>query len=178
MLKDININVNALEYMLFFWQSVMERQKVNEYYLTEVADLPEMAPLYDGEFNPESVRKVLSAISNREVLNTNVLKERQFWSNNMWVMEDPELLNAMISPIKTLNLDSIKESLNKQKDIPYETVNVIFVPALKDFTFQEKDKLYINFFKVMVDVFSGTGAVTIDGKSLEDYVSEKILEMK
>lgn len=177
MLNAVNMNLTIIESMMFFWQSVIDREKVSEYYLTDVAKREEMASIYDEEFNEESVRKVLSAISNREMLNTTIQKERQFWSKNMRVTEDRELLNAMVSPIKTLNLNGLLTELNEKGEFPFEKIEIIFIPANNEDCFQKENKLYINFFKIMVDEFNGTGAVTIEGKSISDYISEKILEM-
>lgn len=178
MLNKIIVNLNVLEFMNFFWQSIMDREKVSEVYLSELASLPEMKVLYDDEFNEESVRKVLSAISNRERLNTNILKEKQFWNNNMWVTEDGELLKAMIQPIKALNLDNLKDGINEKSNIPFEEIQVIFIPGFKEECYQIGNKLYINFFKIMVDVFYGTGKVTISNLEPEDFIEEKILAMK
>lgn len=177
MLNNIKIDLNALEHMIFFWQSTMDREKVAEAYLAEVAALPEMQILYDGEFNEESVRKVLSAVTNRELLNTSVTKEKQFWNNNMWMTEDPEMMNLMIAPLKVMNLDSMKATLNERADIPYDEIEVIVIPAFKEDCMVQKNQLYVNFFKVMVDIFGGTGDVTIGGMSPADYISAQIMTM-
>lgn len=177
MLQSICVNLNALEYMNFFWQSVMDREKVGESYIASVAELPEMAVLYDEEFDAASVRKALSAITNKELLSEATQKTKRFWGNNMRVTEDRELLEAMISPIKTLSPESMKEKLNRQASIPYETIEVVFIPAATEDCFQKADKLYINFFKVMVDVFGGTGEVTIAGQPPYEYICGKILAM-
>jgi len=178
MLNSIRTNLNTLEYMIFFWQSVLDREKVGEYYLTEIAGQPEMQILYNEEFTEESVRKALSAITNREILSDALPSERQFWNNNMWIVEDREMFGLMIAPIKSLSLEILKDKLNAMADIPYETIEVIFIPALKDECYFEAGKLYINFFKVSVDMIMGTGDVTISGKSLEDYIVSKVMEME
>lgn len=177
MLQNLCVNLNALEYMNFFWQSVMDREKVGEAYIVSVAELPEMSVLYDEEFGAESVRKALSAITNKELLSDATLREKRFWSNNMWVTEDRELLNSMINPIKTLSLESMKEKINGLAEIPYETIEVVFIPATTEECFQKANKLFINFFKVMVDVFGGTGEVAIDGQTPSEYICNKILAM-
>ena len=177
MLNTLRTNLNALEYMIFFWQSVLDREKVGEQYLNEVAALPEMKILYNDEFDAESVRKSLSAITNREVLSDARITERQFWNNNMWIVEDREMFGLMIAPIKSLNLDSLKDKLNQSADIDCSDIEIIFIPALKQECFFDGNKLYINFFKVMVDVIMGTGDVTIAGLPVEDYIAAKIMEM-
>ena len=178
MLNTIKTNLNVLEYMNFIWQSVMDREVVSETYFHEVANLPDMRVLYDEEFKAESVRKVLSAICNKELLNTQIVKEKQYWNNNMMATEDRGVLEAMIQPIKSLNLDGIKDNLNAMADIPYNEIEVVFIPAIKEESFQNGNRLFINFFKIMVDVFGGTGEVTIMGKSPAEYVQEKVLAME
>ena len=178
MLNSIRTNLNTLEYMIFFWQSVLDREKVGEYYLTEIAAQPEMKILYNEEFNEESVRKSLSAITNREILSDALPTERQFWNNNMWIVEDSEMFSLMIAPIKSLSLDSLKDKLNAMADIAHDNIEVIFIPALKEEFYFEANKLYINFFKVSVDMITGTGDVTISGESIEDYIVSKIMEME
>ncbi|MDR2908652.1 MAG: hypothetical protein LBU86_02040 [Oscillospiraceae bacterium] len=178
MLNAIRTNLNALEYMIFFWQSVLDREKVGEDYLAQVAALPEMNILYSGdEFNAESVRKVLSAITNRERLSDATLTERQFWNNNMWIVEDPEMFGLMIAPIKSLSPGSLCERLNAAADISFDSVEIVFIPAFKEEAVFGPGRLYINFFKVMVDMIMGTGDVTIGSMSLEDFIEAKILEM-
>lgn len=177
MLQSLSVNLNALEYMNFFWQSVMDGEKVGESYIVSVAELPELSVLYDEEFGSLDVQQALSAITNKELLSAATLKTKRFWGNNMRVTEDRELLNSMINPIKTLSLESMKEKLNGQAEIPYETIEVIFIPATTEECFQKGHQLFINFFKVMVDVFGGTGEVTIDGRAPHEYVCAKILAM-
>jgi len=177
MLNSIRTNLNTLEYMIFFWQSVLDREKVGEYYLTEIASQPEMQILYNEEFNEECVRKALSAITNREILSDALPTERQFWNNNMWIVEDREMFGLMIAPIKSLSLDSLKDKLNGMADIPHDMVEVIFIPALKEECYFDGNKIYINFFKVSVDMVMGTGDVTISGRTLEDYIVSKVMEM-
>ncbi len=174
----IRTNLNALEHMIFFWQSVLDREKVGEEYLAEVAALPEMKILYNGEgFNAESVRKVLSAITNRELLSDATPAERKFWNSNMWIVEDSEMFTLMIAPIKSLSGGILADKLNAAADIPYDTVEIIFIPALKEECLFDGNRLYINFFKVNVNLITGTGDVTIAGQSIEDYIVSKVLEM-
>ena len=73
----ININTEVVEMMIFFWSSVAEKEKVAEPYIISVAERPEMKLIYDDEFKEEGVRSVLSAISNRELLNGG--SKRELW---------------------------------------------------------------------------------------------------
>jgi len=156
--------------MLYIWDSVAQREKVGESFLTEVADHENMKYLYDGDFTKESVRKVLSAISNRELLNKPTKKESKFWNNNMWMLEDLDFTNKMLAPVKTLNLDSIKDNLTKDE---YE---VIFVPGHIDEFYIDGNKLIINFFKIMVNIFE-ENKITIAEKPFKEYIEEKLLNM-
>ena len=86
MLKKITVNLEEIESMLYFWHSTKDREKVSEVYLHEIAVMPGLAGTYSEEFNQESVRKVLSAITNRERLSSLTKAEGRFWNNNMWMM--------------------------------------------------------------------------------------------
>ena len=131
MIKTINKNLNVIESMLYFWQATKEKEKVGENYLVTLSEYNEMKLLYNDDFDAESVRKSLSAISNREMLNGGTQKERQFWNNNMWMMEDMDYMRMMVNPLKKLSLDTIVDSINSKKDIAQEEIEVVFIPANK-----------------------------------------------
>ena len=171
----ININTEVVEMMIFFWSSVAEKEKVAEPYIISVAQRPEMKLIYDDEFKEEGVRSVLSAISNRELLNGGSKKDKRFWNNNMWMMEDLGVMQAMIDPMKQLNLQEDEGELSTKSG--FDEVNVIFVPGTTDFFKVVDNNLVVNFFKIAVDIFGGTGEVTFDGKSLKDAIEEKIKTM-
>ncbi|MTI47068.1 MAG: hypothetical protein FH761_04470 [Firmicutes bacterium] len=177
MISRIRTKLDVIEAMLFFWQSTSEGEKVGEAYINNIADFPEMNFLYDEEFHSESVRKVLSAISNREIFKSDSKKERKFWNNNMWMTEDLEYTNMMITPLKTLNLDSVKERIaNKANDSKFEELEVIFIPGLNDEYTVKDNKLIINFFRVKPDLYEDD-KVTIGDTLLIDYIEEKLLEV-
>lgn len=171
----ININTEVVEMMIFFWSSVAEKEKVAEPYIISVAERPEMKLIYDDEFKEEGVRSVLSAISNRELLNGGSKKDKRFWNNNMWMMEDLGVMQAMIDPMKQLNLQEDEGELSTKTG--FDEVNVIFVPGTTDFFKVVDNNLVVNFFKIAIDIFGGTGEVTFDGKSLKDAIEEKIKTM-
>lgn len=171
----ININTEVVEMMIFFWLSVAEKEKVAEPYIISVAERPEMKLIYDDEFKEEGVRSVLSAISNRELLNGGSKKDKRFWNNNMWMMEDLGVMQAMIDPMKQLNLQEDEGELSTKSG--FDEVNVIFVPGTTDFFKVVDNNLVVNFFKIAIDIFGGTGEVTFDGKSLKDAIEEKIKTM-
>jgi len=177
MIKRIRVKLNVIEGMLYYWQATAEKEKVGELYIINMAKLPEMGYLYDDEFNQESMRKVLSAVSNREVLNSNSKKERKFWNNNMWMLEDLEYTNMMVKPLKTLNLDSIIDGLDSINDLKkYEELEVIFLPGLHDEYLIVENKLIINFFRVKPDLYN-EDKVMIGETLLLDYIKEKLIEL-
>lgn len=169
-MAEIVIKSEILEMMLYVWDSVSQRQKIADSFFIGLADEADMKYLYDEEFTKESVRKVLSAISNKEILNKPTKKESRFWNKNMWMIEDLEFTNMMISPVKKLNLDHMKDKLAKEE---YE---VVFIPGHMDEYYIDGNKLIINFFNITVDLF-GEGPVTIAGKPFNEYIEEKLLSM-
>ncbi len=176
MLKNIHINLETLEKMLYFWQASSEGEKVAEDYLANLADAPEMALIYDDELNAAGVRKVLSAITNREQMNAPTKREWKLWNNNMWVMEEQLLRDNMVRPIKTLNADALVEKVNAQKDMPHETVEILFIPGTAEEYVIDGNRLVINFFKIQADLFD-EDKVSLAGKPVLDYIEEKLLEM-
>lgn len=176
MINRIKVKLDVIEGMLYFWQATSEGEKVGEAYINVISKYPEMEYLYDDEFNQESARKVLSAISNREIFKSSIKKERKFWNNNMWMTEDLEYTNMMVTPIKTLNLDSLVDSLNeKVEDINYEELEVIFIPGLEEEYFIKDNKLIINFFRVKPDLYEDN-KVTIGDTLILNYIEEKLIE--
>ena len=174
LIKTIKVNYDTIEMMLFFWQSIAEKEKVSEAYMRDIAEKEEMEYLYGPEFNKESVRKVLSAISNRELLSESTKKERKFWNNNMWILEDLGNMNNMIMPVKTLNLDDLKGKFNGETK--FDDITVIFIPGHEDEYYIDENRLVINFFRLMVDFMDET-KVNISGKPMKEYIEEKILEI-
>ena len=125
----------------------------------------------------ESVRVVLSAISNRELLNSTNKKERRFWNNNMWMLEDMTLMQQMIAPLKKLNLDNVAKEINESKaDFPYEEIEIVFFPGHMDANKIENNKLYLNFFLVKPDLFNEE-VVLFEDKEVKDYIKNLILSM-
>ncbi len=168
-MAKIKTNVDALEMMIFYWESVADKDKMADEYFISIADKPEMSVLYCDDFSKDSVRKVLSAISNRERLNDKTQKEARFWNNNMWILEDLEVMRNMIAPIKTLNLSELDDKGDGGK-----FNEVVFIPGHEDECYMKDNKLYINFFKLMPD-FMNPKEVKIDGKDLKSYISYKYM---
>jgi len=168
-MASITVNFNTIEMMIYFWESVADRDKVSDKYLIELAGHDDLAPIYDEEFSKDSFRKVLSAISNREILNHPTKKESRFWNLNMWMLEDMDNMREMVQIVKTLNLDHMKDKLDKD-------IKVVFIPGTTDVYKVEEDKLIINFFKISINPYADT-RVTIDGKEFNEYIQEKVLEV-
>ncbi len=177
-MKNINKNLDIIESLLYFWQATSENEKVGEQYFNDIKSNELMKYVYDEEFNEESFRKVLSAISNREPFSSDIKKERVFWNNNMWMTEDLEFTNMMLKPIKVLNLDALVNQVNESVDkSKYDTVNIILVPG-NDFIYKiDENNLVINFFKIMVDIYD-TDKITIDQKPLVEYIKERLIEIE
>lgn len=171
-MKKITINTEVVEMMIFYWTGVSEREKIAEPYIISVAERPEMNLIYDETFDAEAVRRVLSAISNREILNGGSPKERRFWNNNMWMIEDLGVMEAMVAPMKTLNLQDELASLQPKSGL--EELEIIFVPGTNETAKVVGNKLILNFFSIHVDVFGGTGEVTFDGKPFREGVLDRI----
>ena len=173
LVKTITVNLDVVEMMLYYWQSVKEREKIADSFMIGVAEKEDMKYLYHEDFQKESVRKVLSAISNREKLNHPTKNESRFWSYNMWMLEDLDNMNNMVRPIKVLNLDYLKDEL----DSSFEKLEVVFIPGHLEEYYIDDNKLVINFFRLMVDFMDNT-IVNLDGKPIQEYVEEKLKELK
>lgn len=176
MVQRIKINVDAIEAMLYYWQATSEKEKVGESYLNDIANLPQMNYVYDDEFGKESVRRALSAISNREPFSSKNKKEGRFWNNNMWMLEDLEYTNMMVQPIKTLNLDFLMDKFNDDTNRnDYQEVEVIFLPGHLDEYRIVENKLIINFFRVKPDLYEDK--TTIGEKDFIEFIEEKLHEL-
>lgn len=174
MLKAIKLNLEEIESMLYFWHACSDKEKISEVYLHEIASMPGLSCTYDKEFDSESVRKVLSAITNREILSSKTQKEGRFWNYNMWMLEDMEYTGMMVSPVKQLNLDSLTDEL-RGVDSPFEEVEVRFSPLHFDEYIIKDNSLIINFFRVKPDDFDDTASIS--GIELKDYVKMRLEEM-
>lgn len=176
MIKRIKVNLDAIEAMLYFWQAVKDRENVSEMFIYDITAMPALTIAYDGEFTEESVRRALSALKNREIFSGDNRKERRFYSNNLWMMEDLGYTNLMVTPLKVLNLESLAGSLNsKYPDVKYEELEVLFAPLHQDEYLIKDNKLIINFFRVKPSDFDDT--TYIGEKELKTYIEEKLGEL-
>ena len=175
MLKEITVNQDVLEMMLFYLESVASKDKISDEYFLELAGKKEMQALYSDDFTKDSFRRVLSAISNREKLNSQSQKESKFWNQNMRMIEDLNLTHAMIAPCKRLNLSElVGENLNTDK------LEVLFIPLPEGDFFVGKEAIAFNFFSIIASYagedFDATSdiKVSLHGKDIKDFVMETI----
>lgn len=174
MLKTITIDFETVEMMVYFWEAVASKEKVVDSYMAEVAEKKAMTPLYGTEFTKDSVRKVLSAISNRELVNNPTKPESRFWNNNMWMLEDLENMKNMLKPVKMLNLDFLKQE--NAGETKQEDIHISFVPGHVDTIYVEGNKLTVNFFRIIAD-FEDSSLMKIDGIEFKEYIANKVREM-
>jgi len=173
MVKHVKLNLEEIEAMLFFWQATSEREKVAESYLHEVAAMPGISLAYDTEFNQESVRKVLSAITNRERLSSMNKKEARFWSNNLWMLEDMGYIESIVMPLKLVNLDDLPEQLNQlAPGLPFSELEVIITPLHFDDYILVNNRLVINFFKLI----PGDNGLVIHDRPLKDFIVARLAD--
>lgn len=179
MLKRLNLNLEELESMLYFWQSTSEKEKVGESYLVEIADMKGLKTSYklDSDLTAEGVRKVLSSITNRELLSEKTKSEARLWNFNMWMLEDLEYTNMMIAPLKQLNIEDVLKDISEEaKDSKYEEVEVRFSPlSMQDYII-DGSNLIINFFKVRPSL-EEDDVLTIDNIDIKEYIKSKVLEV-
>lgn len=175
MIQRIKLNLEAVEAMLYYWQAASEKENISEVFFNDVANMKALSIAYDDEFDGESVRRALSAIKNREPFTGNK-KERKFWNNNMWMMEDLEYTKAMANPVKQLNVDDLLEDLqNVENKNNYEELEVIFSPLHSDEYLIVKNALVINFFRVRPSDYDDN--TFIGDKEIKVYIKEKLVEL-
>ncbi|HKL10101.1 MAG TPA: hypothetical protein VJ990_01580 [Clostridia bacterium] len=165
----LNMDLRVFEAMIYFWTATLEKEKVGERYLNDIADMEGMNPLYDDDFNKESVRKILSAISNRELFRPANKKEGSFWNYNMWIMEDSEVMKMIIETVKSIEVKKIEENICGNCESSFE---VSFIPGHVEPFYLIEDKLFINVFMFRYD-FNNNSINYID-KPIEDYIAETI----
>lgn len=176
MIGSIKVNLEAVEALLYFWQATNDKEKVSEVFINDVTAMPALSLVYDHEFNAESVRRALSAVTNREPFSAANRKEGRFYNNNLWMMEDLEYTAAMVKPIKKLNLEDVRESLNKlYSSCAFEELEVMFSPmSLEEYLIKD-NKLIINFFRVKPsDIDDST---YIGESEIKSYITEKLTEL-
>lgn len=149
MLKRITIDLTTVESLIFFWQLILEKQKVSELYILRTTELPAFQATYTDNFTHISLRRVLSAISNKEVFIGDNKEQGRFWSNNLWMLEDISYITSLVAPLKTLNLDDLIPCLQNNNRGSYEEIVVHFVPLHLIPYSSRKNQLYVNFFAII-----------------------------
>lgn len=167
----VKIDTKILETMLFIWASLSDREKIADTFLIDLANDPNMAAQYDENFNADSVRKVLSAISNRERMNNPTKKESRFWNNNMWMMEDPLFPESMLRPVKTLSPTAFEGEGDKE-------VNLVFYPGTTETYFIKGNTLFINFFTIRANAFDENAPATIEDLEVDEFIKQKLAEIE
>ncbi len=154
-MANIKINLNGLEIMVFFWNSLMSREKVSESFLNDLCSMQEFSYIYNEDFNNESLRRLLSALNNKEPFSGNK-PERKYYSNSLMIMEYIDEVQPAINAIKKLNLNSIAEKAK-------EDVEVVVVPGLSKGIEKTDNKLIVDFFGLK----NTENGLVISGESLE-----------
>ena len=162
---NVKINTEVLELFIYYWQATADREKVSDIFLAELAGRKELKVLFNEEFTSDSIRKVLSSITNREILSVKTKTEGRFWNNNMWMLEDLGITMGMMAPIKQLNGEQFASYVDKD-------ITINFIPGHLETYYFIGDQLYINFFKLATDF--ETGEIKIEGKSLEDFIKDAL----
>ena len=171
MIQRIKVNLDAVESLLFFWHATAEKEKVNERFINDVANMREYKYIYDEEFSKDSLRKILSAVTNKEIFSSQNRKEGRFWNNNLWMLEDLGYTEMMITPLKHLNLGELALKLITMKtEKDFEEIEIIFLPAHLDDYYIIENKLIINFFRLTPK----DGSLFVGEQDLLNYIEEII----
>lgn len=165
---NVKINTEVLELFIYYWQATADKEKVSDVFLSELSERKELKILYNDEFSSGSIRKVLSSITNREILSEKTKAEGRFWNNNMWILEDLGLAMNMMAPIKQLNGEQFADLVKKDCIIN-------FIPGHIETSYVKGSEVYINFFKLATDF--ETGEVKIEGQSIEDYIKDVLKKL-
>ena len=169
----LKVNLEAIEAMLYYWEATKDKEKVNERFLNDTANLPALTLTYDDEFDAEAFRKVLSGITNREPFRPANRKEGRFFNNNLWMLEDLSLTQEMVKPIKVLNLDALAKKLSGRTD-GNRAITVYFSPLHLEEKYIVGDALILNFFRLQPDFMGG---VTFAGEPLEQYIENAVTQV-
>lgn len=168
MLKKVSFNLNAVEIMHFYWISVASREKLNEKFIDDIASSEPFQLTFNEEFTKESVRRCLSAISNREPFSGNPAESR-FYSRNLMILEYFDTLEDKINHFKSFRLNELSKStselLNK---LDTDQIEIFVVPNPFDTVLKAGNKPIINFFKFHIT----DGGLSAEGKSIEQWIIE------
>lgn len=173
MVHSIKVNLEMIESMIYYWKATSEKEKVGEPYIYAVVSDPLMSPLYGADFSTEGARRALSAISNREIFKPVSKTEGRFWNNQMWMMEDLSVMEAMCAPLKKLNLNDLLPALDTSLDI--DQLEIVFLPGHLDTYYKSGKRLFVNFFRLSGDLLGDRPE--IEGMPLKDFLFGKLKEL-
>lgn len=175
MLKSININLEVVESMLYYWSSVADREKVVESFFVDVANMEAMELIVSEDFTKESIRKVLSAIQNKELLSNATKPEKRFWSKNMWIADDVSVATMMAQPVKVMNVDDLVDKVNEKygDKCKFENIKVHITPLHLDPYYIVDNQIVLNFFKIY---FDENDNALFEDMPIKDYIFERICE--
>lgn len=160
-MRNIKVNLNGLEIMLFFWNSIISKEKVNELFINDLCSMKEFSFIYKEEFTPDSLRTILSALNNKEPYKANKI-EMKFYSNNLRIMEYIDDVLPTINAIKKLNMDLLSQKLG-------EDINeIIVVPGTFNTITKSNHCLIVDFFAVRLS----ENSLIINDKKIEDALIE------
>ncbi len=156
-MHNIKVNLNGLEIMLFFWNSIISKEKVNELFINDLCSMREFSFIYQEEFTTDSLRTILSALNNKEPYKASK-KEMKFYSNNLRVMEYIDEVLPIINAIKKMNMDILSQKLD-------ENINeIIVVPGTSNTITKSDHCLIVDFFAARLS----QGNIIINDKKIED----------
>ena len=161
-MANIKTNLNGLEIMLFFWNSVMAREKLNESFLNDLCTMKEFSYIYNEDFNSESLRRALSALNNKEPFSGNKV-ERKFYSNNLMILEYIDEVQPTIDTIKKLNLNKLEKEVS-------EDIEIIIVPGTSGNIQKHNNILLVDFFSLK----NTENGLVIAGENLKAALKKQI----
>ena len=159
----LSLNLNLLETMYYFWIAISSREKLSEKFINDIANDSTFSQIYNEEFSNESVRRSLSALSNREPFTGNKAETR-FYSRNLMILEYIDTLQSKMNAFKALRLNELEASI---ASIDNE-LTIYVVPSPFETVQLKNNSLYLNFFKFNI----------IDGQlKADDQTIEQILAL-
>lgn len=170
MSKKLSFNLNAVEVMHFYWTSVGSREKMSEKFITDIASSEPFQLTFNEDFTKESVRRCLSAISNREPFSGNP-SESRFYSRNLMILEYFDTLEDKINGFKSFRLNEIvNDSSILLEKLDSDNIEILVVPNPFDTMLKVSNKIILNFFKFSVS----DGILSAEGKTLDQWIIEGI----
>ena len=79
-------------------------------------------------------------------------------------MEDLGLMEAMMAPLKVMNLDDVKVNGD---------LEVVILPMHMDTFYKQDGKLFINFFRIQADIFED-GPLKIEDTEIKAWIEKTV----